>query len=524
MLPAKASPEFDRVLARCCALATENAHCRVGIVSSFRIHFADATALHLEADARRRFERVAPGRYVVVRVGNVLPAPSGMSRLQRTIATMYPLVSSRFRSCYLDLAELVDTLEHATHSGLSFGARGNGRIYTLLGRNRPTREVWAERRPRGVIASIVVWIAFALSMLGIGHAIGVLFALAARRHAPLRSRQFDTLEPRDVSELLCLYNPYNLAHVALAGYNTGVTHFGWRYPGKTVVKTTGCGKLVRVRENEVVADAGVTIKRVVGALNQAGKQLFVVPNYSYISMGTAFFVPIHGSGSEVSTLGDTIESALVYDPSIDRIVGIKRGEPSFDRAMYAPKNGLLVLRLRLRVRPQARYFVRTSTLESPSADDIWQLFADPEASNIEVRKSQAGSTSVQVSKYYTSSATDDQALEVPRDSIGRVWDRLEENPIASFLFHGFVRCFGYHVELFLNEEQFSIFWAAHGSLPLSKIQLRFVRKDGLPESPFGARDCVSADLFMRRSKRFPFLRFMKDELPHARFNPGKHSA
>jgi hypothetical protein len=86
-----------------------------------------------------------------------------------------------------------------------------------------------------------------------------------------------------------------------------------------------------------------------------------------------------------------------------------------------------------------------------------------------------------------------------------------------------VRRFGYHVELFLDEHEFGIFWQAHQQLPLIKIQLRFVRRDGLPHSPIGDRDCISADLFMRRSSSARFLRFMRSQLPHARYNPGKHS-
>jgi hypothetical protein len=230
----------------------------------------------------------------------------------------------------------------------------------------------------------------------------------------------------------------------------------------------------------------------------------------------------------VSTLGDTIERVLLYDPAIDRIVSISRGEPAFDRLMYAPQSGALVLRLTLRIRSQLRYFKQTTELNSPTATAVWQLFSDPTAANIELRKLRAAESSVQISKYHTmptdgTSIVDEQSLEIPRDSIGRIWDRLEENRLTSALFHGFVRCFGFHVELFLNEDEFPIFWEAHAKLPLSKIQLRFVRRDGLAHSPFGRRDCISADLFMRRSKSPAFLRFMKEQLPHARFNPGKHS-
>jgi hypothetical protein len=130
---------------------------------------------------------------------------------------------------------------------------------------------------------------------------------------------------------------------------------------------------------------------------------------------------------------------------------------------------------------------------------------------------------VDVYQYDRAESADVAALDVARDSVGRLWDRLEENRVTSFAFHSIIRRWGFHVELFLDEQEFAVFWRAHAGLPLSKIQLRFVRADNLPHSPCGNRDCVSADLFMRRSKSPDFLNFIREHLPHARFNPGKHS-
>ena len=79
------------------------------------------------------------------------------------------------------------------------------------------------------------------------------------------------------------------------------------------------------------------------------------------------------------------------------------------------------------------------------------------------------------------------------------------------------------VELFLDREEFEVFWQEHVRLPLKKLQFRFVRRDGLPHSPFCRRDCISVDLFMSRAVRSEFLTLMKEKLPYARFNRGKHS-
>jgi hypothetical protein len=394
---------------------------------------------------------------------------------------------------------------------------------TLLGCHCPLRGVLSRSVSPGAPARFTVGVAHVLSWLQVGRVAGLILSAVARFHRPLQQWPRTALRPRTVRELLGLYHPLNQRHVALAGYNTGVTHFGWKYPGRTVVSTVASGRLIRVGEKTVTVDAGVLLKRVVPELAARGKELYVVPNYSYISMGTSFMVPIHGSGSEVSTLGDTIEQALVYDPVCDRIMSIRRGDERFGRLMYDGESGILVLRLRLRIRDKTRYFVQRSRLESPSAAEIWRTLSDDGASNVELRKARAADSTVQVSRYFTAPTEDQQALEVPRDSIGRLWDRLEENAVSSWLFHTLVRKFGFHVELFLDEQEFDTFWRWHASLPLSKLQLRMVKCDGLSNSPFGDCDRIAVDIFMSRRNSSRFLSFMKEHLPHARYNPGKHS-
>jgi hypothetical protein len=185
---------------------------------------------------------------------------------------------------------------------------------------------------------------------------------------------------------------------------------------------------------------------------------------------------------------------------------------------------LLALRLQLRVQKKRRFVVERTKLDCPTASDVWQLLADRSAANVELRKSRANAAEVDVCKYYPASAADEAALDAAQDSVGRLWDKLEENALTSYAFHTLIRRFGFHVELFLDEREFAVFWDAHKELPLSKIQLRFVRADHLPHSPCGDRDCISADLFMLRAKSAAFLHFVREHLPHARFNPGKHSA
>jgi hypothetical protein len=513
------SPLDRRVIDRCVALAAESRSCRVYIVSSMAVHLGDRAWQLSESAVREQFEPIAEGSRIVLRVGNLGDVWTLHQTMLRLLAPLHPLIGTGFRSCFLTEQDLYSAIEWLIEKDSPLDRE----VYTLLGANRPLGDVLKQHQARNIGSRMLTSVARAVSYLSIHRAMELFYKWLARRIPILRMCCLDTLEPSSASELMNFYNPLNLPHVAIAGYNTGVTHFGWKYPGRTVVKTTGCGKRVRVHNDMVDVDAGVTLKRVVAELAAVDRELYVLPNYSYISMGTTFIVPVHGSGSEVSTLGETIDRAMLYDPKLDRIVRVRRGDPAFSRYMYHPSSRALVLRLRFRTRKQSRYFVRRTTIEAPTAGEIWKLFHDPEATNIEMRKSRAASPAVEVLKYYSAATSDNSSMEVPKDSIGRLWDRLEENAVTSWLFHALVRRFGFHVELFLDEREFAVFWEAHRRLPLSKIQLRFVRRDDLPHSPIGFRDCISADLFMRRSQSETFLQFMREHLPHAKFNPGKHS-
>lgn len=390
--------------------------------------------------------------------------------------------------------------------------------------------------------------------LGIQWFIAVLIRMLIRMVPSARQVDFYTLKPCTVREIISLYNRHNCRDIQLAGYNNGVNHFGWKFPDKTIVLTTGLPGKTQLSSSSMLdlegrlrasglpgeknsgsdegiassgthftVDAGLTLKHCIQELNTHDREFYVVPNYSWISMGTLFFVPVHGSGSHVSTLGDTIEEVLLYDGESEQFIFARRGDSLFRDAMYDTSRHRLLLRLTLRVKPKSVYSVRHETLEDPSAEDILKVFEDPEASNVEIRKNRAVNSTSDIRRYYLDTPTTAGALEMPRDSIGRVWDRLEETPIVSTLFHWFVRTFAFHVELFLRPEEFHIFWQHHKSLPISKIQLRQILEDGITHSACSQASCISADLFMTRSNRNVFLGFIRTHLPNVRFNPGKQS-
>jgi hypothetical protein len=489
----------------------------IALVSTFRVHLGDQSAAATEAGVLKRLKNLS-AVVVVFRVGNLLGKNSRISVWLRRLGFAYPLVPARMRSCFVTDAELAAAIETVQL------APASRRRVTLLGANRPWKDLLREHRTKGVGSACLTCVCYLLSFLLIGHVAALLIDLLARWRPSLRRWNFDTLRPESFEELLALYNPHNFRHVKVVGYNNGVVHFGHRHPGKTVVSTVLCNRIVRSGAEVIKADGGATIRKASDFLAADGRELYVLPNYSYVCLGTAFFVPIHGSAADYTTVAETITKALLYDPGSDQFVLATSDDPVFRNNVYNSASNMLVLRLWIRVKPKTQYFVQQQVLEHASSDELLQALRDAQATNVEIRKSKAGNTQVQLSKYYKAAEdTTAPVLEVPRDSLGRLWDRLEENAVTSFLMHALTRWFAWHVELFFTAEEFAIFWKTHQALPLKKIQLRYIRRDGLPHSPFCEHDCVSVDMFMFRWSRQKVEAYLKQTFAVIRSNPGKHS-
>lgn len=492
----------------------------VCIVNTFRVHLGDRVAADIESQVLERFESLGV-RTVVFRSGHILSRHSTASAWLRLLGSFYPLVPGRVRSCFVESDDLFAAMERERR--MYPGNRS--RTFTLLGANNPWRVMLARNRGKGFLSIGLTLMSAVLSLLLIGHFAAFLLNLFARRWAHLRRWNFDTLKPRSFRELLELVNPYNFRHVKVVGYNNGVNHFGQKFPARTIVSTVHCNRIVRAGPDRVKADCGCTILKAREFLAGASQELYVIPNYSYVCLGTAFFVPIHGSASDYSTIADTVTRALFYDPESDRMVLAGRGDPAFRDHLYNLNSSWLLLRLQLRVKPKSRYFVHRQDLEAPDSGVLLLALRDSRAANVEVRKSRAASSAVQVNRYYREPGqAQAPVLELPRDSLGRLWDRLEENRLTSFLMHALTRYLGWHVELFFTAEEFATFWNSHASLPLRKIQLRYIQRDGFPHSPFREHDCISADMFMFRKHRAVFEEYLKKTFPVIRVNPGKHSA
>jgi hypothetical protein len=529
----------------------------IAIVSTFRVHLDDRCVAETELFASSRAAAVAP-RVVVFRPGHVLSRQSGISNFLDRFAAFYPLFPRRLSSCFVLADELFSAIESERLAGSGqdghllsrqkdepTGApRDRGRLVdarcraiSILGPNRPWRDMLLQHRKKSTPASVMAAISLLLSWLFVGQGIAFLLNIVARQSRWLRQWTVQVLKPHSLRELLSLCHRYNIQNVKVVGYNNGVNHFGHRHPGKTVVSTVLCRRTACSGPNIFKADCGTTVRNALDFLAPSHQELYVVPNYSYVCLGTAFFVPIHGSAVDYSTVVDTISRVVFYDPESDRIVSAARDDHAFREHVYNMRSPAVVLRLHVLTKPKSAYFIQREILLEPSAGDLLKALRDPSAANVEIRQVHAASTRVTVSRYYTTrpAATElnadrpdrvekpPGALELPRDSLGRLWDRLEVNPVSSYVMHAVGRHVVWHTELFMNASEFELFWRTHSRLPLRKIQLRYLRRDGLPHSPCRDEDRVSADLFLFRTQSARFLDYLRTILPAVPTNPGKHS-
>ena len=508
---------------RVLSLANQNPVGRMLILTSSQVHYGDAHYADLErciiAAVRSRVASLT-----ILRTGFILSRSSWLGRSHPTLRWLTPCLSPSLTGTFVGEQRLNEVLDQE----FATPQLDSVRTISLLGERR----AWAcvlrnctGDHGEGLAALSLRMMTLLCRWIGLQFVVSLVLALTARYFPAARPLVQSTLQPTSNAELLSLCNRHNARHVRIAGYNNGVNHFGWHFPQKTVVQTTGIRTTPRIRNGAVRVGSGRTLKDCIQALNKTGQELFVVPNYSYISVGTAFFVPVHGSGCDVSTLGDTIDHVLLYDTEREQFIRARRGEPAFQDAMYHRSGRHILLRLVLRVRPKAQYLMTRTTLLQPTHQQLLDALHCPTASNVEIRKNKVSSNEVTVCSYRVRSneTTSADSIEVPRDSIGRVWDRMEENRIAAALFHWFVRSHGFHVELFLTPDEMAVFWNHHTSLPISKLQFRLVRRDGMTHSPFRDEDLVSVDLFTTRKHQAALTEFLRVRLPRVRTNPGKQT-
>ena len=334
---------------------------------------------------------LASSSFVPVMCSARTPTSAGFSR---RFAPFYPLIPRRLCSCFIEGAELFAAIEARAARGERDGSvpmtawpsaervrgsrtpRWSSRRQSRIG---PTRS-WARIDPGASALSIIEWRPAAtipddgrrrlLSWLLVGHVIALVVNLAARRSPWMRQWNVHTLKPRSMRELLSLC--HRAQHRPREGRRLQQRRRPFRppLPGKDDRLDGPLPPDGSRGPDTLKADCGATVRDALDFLARNDQELYVVPNYSYVCLGTAFFVPIHGSAVDFSTVADTICRVVLYDPESDRIISAARDDPAFIEHVYNQRSRVVVLRLYLLAKPKSSYFVHHETLKNPSAGDL----------------------------------------------------------------------------------------------------------------------------------------------------------
>ncbi len=392
-LPARLTPAMYTRLEHIFSLAARGDAWSVMLIGHARGHYDWRASTNVEAFARESAQ--AHGhRTIVFRTNPVLSPRSPASSLLRKLGPWFPLAPHWLCGACVDGLELFAAIEELRHLPRT------RRLYTLLGPNRPWTLRLQERRQNGFLAATITLLCRLLSVVQLGQLAALMLCLLVRFRPKLGMLIGATLKPRSRRELVALVNRFNRRHVRVVGYNNGATHFGHSYPGRTVVSTVDCRNLCRAGADTLRVDCGVTVRQARDFLDRFGQELYVIPNYSYVCLGTALFVPIHGSAADYSTIAETITEGVFFDPASDRLVRASRNDAAFRNLVFNQQSDWIVLQLRLIVKSKTSYYSQIQELTGPTAADILAALTDARAANIEIRKAHAAAAAMTVSRYY----------------------------------------------------------------------------------------------------------------------------
>lgn len=457
---------------------------------------------------------------VIFRCGHIISDRSIAKQNLQRFAFLYPLIPDYLRSCCVAGETVFQAISTEQNS-----ASPRSRIIALLGTNQPWQEFLQDNFADTPIQLVLRSFSLTLSFFAIGHLLALLLNWLIELKLVSQSWNLKTIKPKSLGELISLINKYNFKYVQVVGYNNSTNHFGSRNRGKTVISTVNCDRTIQTAANTIKVDCGVTVYQIQNFLAKKQQELRSIPNYSYVSMGTTFFVPIHGNSLESTIVADNITKVILYEPKQERFIVASRDTAAFQKYIFNPASGVVLLRLYVLVKPKDRYFLHKENLTNPSSQVLLAAFHNNTATNIDIRKSNAQSQDVCINKYYSqpSQETESEEFKLPRDGIGNLWDRLEQKPLISWLLlHAPNLYLFWNVEVFLSKSEFAQFWEAHSSLPILKIELRYKKQNPYLNSPFRESDRIAVDFIVLRKHRQAIKEYFESNFAPLYYHLGKH--
>src|SRR5262249_7167538 len=191
---------FEAVLAVARAHRAE----RVCIVSTFRVHLGDRAAARCEAALLAQL-RGLPAAVSILRPAHVLSRNSRLAAFLKDSSCWLPLLPNRLQGCCVGGEELFAAIDQE----LAAPGPRRGRVYTLLGQNRPWRDYFRNYR-QGPLARAYVALTAALPPLALFRRLARPVGRAITSPGPpVPARPVETVVPRPLPGPLA---PDNTSH------------------------------------------------------------------------------------------------------------------------------------------------------------------------------------------------------------------------------------------------------------------------------------------------------------------------
>lgn len=107
--------------------------------------------------------------------------------------------------------------------------------------------------------------------------------------------------------------------------------------------------------------AGVTFAAALKALRAQNRTLALLPNYSYVTLGAALAVPLHGMNAKCPTMAAVVERMDLIDLRTGRLKKLRSREEA-SRWMHLEPDTVLYLSADVRTEPITRFVLRKTTL------------------------------------------------------------------------------------------------------------------------------------------------------------------
>ena len=506
-------------------------------VSSWVVHFParplKASYIRMKRACERRLMESGISGLRILRPSVVLGDGLTWTRLLRKLSPIHPLIPGNFSRSFVEIEDLLGTFD------LMIDGMTDAQVITKLGQrsslrskarghqSRVTELVW-DALPlllsvtTGVAFTVLIlrgYVSLTLALLAalcfgflVWKAVPIILGSVSDYFAGFVVRRF---EPEDERELLALCHAEN-HNIEIRGYDNARIYFGRPNPPEcTTVCLTRFNRVMRLdsQQKRVELQAGAHFGDVLPLLESEQLWLANYPNYHFISVGACVATPVHGSNLQYPFLVDLVQSVRYYDRGNDQVVQVARDEDDFQNLIFnlGRFSECVVLSAELSICD--REFYRSSSQVQPVSrlrfEDM-HAFIEEQAQHCEIRINTPFSKNATLTAYepVDSGSTKDgeHLLQIKADAIGRKWNLLQSNALASYLTSSVSRCF-INYEWFFAPQDFSTFWSEITSdrsrYRLYKLLVRYNRDGTDVDTPF--HGTVSLDVTITNTREMKEL-------------------